>query len=123
MSESTVVLYHRTTPEAAAAVYASGCMVSRENTREAYFSTRRDGHAEGYGEGVVAVAVHRVHAELDDEFPDGERHYRVLAALINYACLVCPWCGSREGYREAITEGGPGDCLTCHGSIVRPEQH
>ena len=73
-------LYHRTTPEAAAQILATGRMDSRENTREAYFSTRREGHAEGYGEGVVHLRIPRYLAELEDEFPDGEQHYRVMVA-------------------------------------------
>lgn len=70
-------LYHRTTPDAAAAIYRERKMVSRENTGEAYFSTKRSGQAEGYGGAVVHVRVPESVAELDDEFPDGEQHYRV----------------------------------------------
>ena len=71
-------LYHRTTPEAAQSIYATGRMTSRENTGEAYFSTKREaGQAEGNGEAVVHVRVPAHLAELDDEFPDGEQHYRV----------------------------------------------
>jgi hypothetical protein len=72
-------LYHRTTPHAAAAAYARGRMQSRENTGEVYFSTRLDGQAVGYGSGVVHVRVPGSLVDLEDEFPDGERHYRIRA--------------------------------------------
>lgn len=82
-------LYHRTSPEAAAEILASGRLVTRENTRQAYASTRPNGHAAGYGAAVVQLLVAESDAELDDEFPDGERHYRVpLDAVIVDAFLV-----------------------------------
>lgn len=53
-------------------------MSSRENMQEAYFSTKRDGgQATGYGDAVVHVRVSKNMAQLDDEFPDGEQHYRI----------------------------------------------
>lgn len=73
-------LYHRTSADAAAAILTGCAMTSRENTQEAYFSTRPDGHATGYGTTVVHVRVPAHLARLDDEFPDGELHYRVRVA-------------------------------------------
>jgi hypothetical protein len=70
-------LYHRTTAEAAESIMCNRRMISKENTGEAFFSTRRDRQATGYGEGVVHVRVPEDLAELDDEFPSGELHYRV----------------------------------------------
>lgn len=81
-------LYHRTTPEAAAVIYSTGRWQSRENTQEVYFSTRRDGQTDGYGDGVVHVRVPVAIAELEDEFPDGEEHYRVRAVLLRPEHLV-----------------------------------
>lgn len=75
-------LYHRTTPEAAALILTERRILTRENTGEAYFSDRRDGSAVSYGAGVVHVRIPAALAELEDEFPDGERHYRVRAALL-----------------------------------------
>lgn len=86
---STLDLFHRTTPEAAAAIVATGRWVSRENTRDVYFSTSATGgQADGYGVAVVHVRVPEVLAELDDEFPDGEQHYRVRADRLAAAHLV-----------------------------------
>lgn len=70
-------LYHRTTPEAAAQIMRDRRMLSLENTQEAFFSNRFVGQGTGYGEGVVHVRVPEHLAELDDEFPDGEKHFRV----------------------------------------------
>lgn len=75
-------LYHRTSPEAAHAL-AQGAPWTpdpRANGPDAdyvWFSDRRNGSAEGYGDGVVRVLLHVEEAWLDDEYPDGECHYRV----------------------------------------------
>lgn len=86
-----VTLYHRTTKEAAQAILTAGRMTSKENTGEAYFSTRFDGHATGYGDTVIEVRVPQIMIELDDEFPDGEQHYRVkVAQLRSYHFIAYP---------------------------------
>lgn len=73
-------LYHRTTPEAAAAIMRERRMTSKEWDGSLYFSTARTGgQADGYGATIVHVRVPADVAELDDEFPDGEQHYRVKA--------------------------------------------
>lgn len=78
---SMLDLYHRTTPEAARAISERGFQQGLENTGDLYFSTFRgdepNAQGAGYGEGVVHVRVPASMAELDDEFPSGERHYRV----------------------------------------------
>lgn len=79
-------LYHRTDPSSAAAIYASGSMVSKEASGDAFFSTLPDSeHAAGYGEATVHVRVPQAWIEqglviLEDEFeldagPNGERRY------------------------------------------------
>jgi hypothetical protein len=70
-------LYHRTTPEAAQEIYHDKAMRSKENTGETYWSTHRNGEATGYGGGLVHIRVPEHLAEIEDEFPDGEEHYRV----------------------------------------------
>jgi hypothetical protein len=77
---SELDLYHRTDGHAALALYEGAAWVSRENTGEVYFSTHIDGQADGYGNTVVHVRVPAELAELEDEFPGGELHYRVKAA-------------------------------------------
>ncbi|MBM4574814.1 hypothetical protein GS896_27540 [Rhodococcus hoagii] len=75
-------LYHRTTPDAAAAILASRSWSSKENTQEVYFSTVMDGENVGYGTAVVSVDVPDDVAELEDEFPGGEQHYRVPVSAL-----------------------------------------
>lgn len=73
--------YHRTTPERAAAILATGATLSRENRGPGlYVSDRRDGAAAAYGSAVVVVTSSA--AELDDEYPDGERHFWIPASKI-----------------------------------------
>lgn len=75
-------LYHRTTRENAESILRDRQMSSRENTALAYFSTRLDGQATGYGQVAVHVRVPVDLATLDDEFPDGEQHYAVHVARL-----------------------------------------
>lgn len=75
-------LYHRTSEESANLILATGSMVSRENTAEAYFSTEPSGHAAGYGDTCLHVRVPDHLAELEDEFPNGEQHYRVKVSSL-----------------------------------------
>lgn len=70
-------LYHRTSPEAADEIQRTRRMTSKEHDGSVYFSTHQHGQGEGYGTAVVHVRVPEHLAELDDEFPDGEQHYRV----------------------------------------------
>ncbi|AGW85581.1 hypothetical protein BLAC_07050 [Bifidobacterium animalis subsp. lactis ATCC 27673] len=96
---STIDLYHRTSIEAVQAILASGRLESLENTNEAYASTHIDGQAEGYGEAVVHVRVDDSRIHLDDEFPDGERHYRIpLDVEIAEAFTITP-----QGERTALS--------------------
>ncbi|MET7363327.1 NAD(+)--rifampin ADP-ribosyltransferase [Streptomyces sp. NPDC005562] len=77
-------LYHRTSPESAAAIHRDKRMFSQENSggrKPLYFSTFRGdeegAEGSGYGEGVVHVRVPHHLAEIDDEFPSGEEHYSI----------------------------------------------
>ena len=70
-------LYHRTTEEAARAIIETGDIQTLENTGEMFGSTHIDGQAVGYGPAVVHIRVDEEHAQLDDEFPDGELHFRI----------------------------------------------
>lgn len=75
-------LYHRTSADAAEIIKRERRMRSLENTGEAFFSNCLEGQATGYGSGVVHVRVPEDLAELDDEFPDGELHYRVRVSRL-----------------------------------------
>lgn len=77
---SLISLYHFTTPQAARVIVETRQWGSAENTGEVYASTRKDGQATGYGSAYVHVILPRACVTLDDEFPDGEEHYRFLPA-------------------------------------------
>lgn len=72
-----MLLYHVTSLEAAKAIYPDGPFTSKEADGSVYFSDRLGEHASGYGNAYVAVWVPEYIAVLDDEFPDGEQHYRI----------------------------------------------
>ena len=76
--EDYMTLYHRTTPEIANIIKKTNKWVSKHNLNEIYFSNRPYGQSEGYGEDYVEVRIPERYTNLDDEFPDGEKHYYVL---------------------------------------------
>lgn len=93
-------LYHRTSEEAARAIVEARRFLTRENTPEAYVSTHVDGHATGYGPAVVHVRVDEVDAQLDDEFPDGEQHFRIP---LNRAEVIEAFTVAPDGTRVPLT--------------------
>jgi hypothetical protein len=44
--------------------------------------------ADGYGDAIVHVRVPAAWCQLDDEYPDGEQHYRVSVDRLTRANLV-----------------------------------
>jgi len=92
-------LYHRTTPEAARAILVENRFVTRENRPEAYCSTHVDGQGEGYGVAVVHLRIRESLAELEDEFPDGEQHFRVP---LDSAQIVEAFTLDRDGTRHPL---------------------
>lgn len=69
-----VKLYHRTTSENADKIKNSGVLKTKENA--AFFSTKREGQNEGYGDEVVEFEIPINKLELDDIFGD-EAHVRI----------------------------------------------
>jgi len=96
---TTLDLYHRTSEDAARAIVATGRFLTRENTPEAYVSTHVDGEAAGYGSAVVHVRVDEADAQLEDEFPDGELHYRIP---LDRAEVVEAFTLTQEGERSPL---------------------
>ena len=74
-------VYHRTTVEAARAIRGDRSFLSKEQGY-VFVGSRPEGYITGYGEAVVALEVPVTLLELDDEFQDGEQHFRVPAAAI-----------------------------------------
>ena len=99
-----LTLYHRTTPQAAKAIYRDGKFSSKIRTQfgtEVYFSNRVEGQGDGYGEGIVAVEIPPQYANLSDEFPDGtlnpEQHYWIRSWDIQrHGKLVPPKSNPRK---------------------------
>lgn len=84
----TLVLYHRTSRSAAETIGKQGRFLSRERD-EVCFSNRESGrYSVDYGEATVRVEVPEVWTTLDDEFEDGEQHYRVNARDIKPAWIT-----------------------------------
>ena len=76
-------LYHRTSPENAQTILEQKKMTSKYSDKTAYFSTHKDSeYGKGFGEGVVHVQVPENIAQIEDEFPSGEQHYRVPVNLL-----------------------------------------
>jgi hypothetical protein len=83
-------VYHRTTPEAAAAIYETGRMISKETPALVFVSSTPDGMCVGYGEAVVILYIPEEWLTLEDEFPDGEKHFTVPAKKITAEHLYRP---------------------------------
>lgn len=64
-------------------------MISRQNTAETYWSNRIAGQATGYGQAVVHIVPEQV-AELEDEFPDGDQHFRLRVGDLRPEHFVMP---------------------------------
>lgn len=78
--EGVLTLYHRTNEDPQKIEnegFTSKIFTSFGN--EIYFSDTRDGQGTGYGENIVVVEIPEEYANLDDEFPSGEKHYWVSA--------------------------------------------
>lgn len=116
--DAMVDLYHRTTTEAKAEILRTRRWVSQENNGMVYFSNRIDGQAAGYGEAVIHIRIDQRYVELDDEFPDGEKHYRVTTIRAATHMVELPrWDGGKSwaernpaAYSESQRRGG-GDPL------------
>ena len=78
-----VTVYHYTSESARAAILADQRWLSKEADGWVYVTSHRGGQAQGYGPAVVALAVPDDVLELDDEFPDGEQHFRIHVGTLH----------------------------------------
>lgn len=69
-----VTVYHRTSPEAAASIRKTGKIKALEP--DAFFSTKLEGQAQGFGDGVIKMRVPVNRLRLDDVFGD-EAHLAI----------------------------------------------
>lgn len=88
MDSDDMILYHHTTSTAALTITQQRRFESTirgaTGYPSAYFTNVRGGHADGRGTGLVIIEVpdDQLDQWLDDEFPDGERHYEIPVHLI-----------------------------------------
>lgn len=68
-----ITLYHRTTEQAKEKILSSGKMTAKEDG--IFFSTKKDGQANGYGDSVIEMRIPVEKLILDDIFDD-EAHLR-----------------------------------------------
>lgn len=73
--DGTVALFHATPSLANAKRIVAEKMLRSAAEPSVYLSTASEGT--GYGSHVVGVHVHPQHLEIDDEFPDGRRDFRI----------------------------------------------
>ncbi len=73
--EKLVTVYHRTnTP--IEQIKKEG-FKSLENTGDIFVSNKKIGQAEGYGKNIVELKINPKYLILDDEFPNGEKHFAI----------------------------------------------
>lgn len=76
--DNLINVWHRTTPEAAKSIRDSGKFTPKEDG--IFFTDKIDGPASfGYGDDAVEFSIPESRLQIDDEFPDGERHFRFPA--------------------------------------------
>jgi hypothetical protein len=68
-------VFHHTSLEAAKRIVETGTMTGLEDGL--FFTNRAGGHASGYGAATVEMSIPDHLLQLDDEFQDGEEHYRL----------------------------------------------
>lgn len=73
--DGTVTVYHHTSADAAAKIASTG-RLKAEAEPDVYVTTRRETDT-GYGDTAVAIRVKPERLQLDDEFPDGRRDFRL----------------------------------------------
>jgi hypothetical protein len=75
--DGTVTVYHHTSPEKAADIRRTGQLKSAGEP-DVYVTTRKEADT-GYGDEAVPVRVKPESLELDDEFPNGRKDFRIHA--------------------------------------------
>jgi len=83
--DGTVTLYHKTDIDSANNIVDSQKMIGKEDG--IFFSTNKDGQADGFGDTTVEVNVPIEELILDDEF-DNELHFRVPTKRIGDSVSV-----------------------------------
>lgn len=97
--DGKVRLYHRTSKDAAKSIRSTKKMIGKEDGL--FFSTSKDGQAEGFGDDIVEVHIPLSELMIDDMFGD-EAHVRVEART-GKKVDISDWLST-----ETLMQGGPG---------------
>ena len=73
--DGTVTLYHHTSADAARAIESTGTLKSAGEP-DVYLTTRKETDT-GYGDTAVPIRVKPSKLQIDDEFPDGRKDFRM----------------------------------------------
>lgn len=73
--DGTVTVYHHTSAENADKIKRTGTLQSAAEPH-VYVTTHKNADT-GYGDTPVAINIHPSKLELDDEFPNGRRDFRI----------------------------------------------
>ena len=87
-------VYHRTTPENAKAIRETGIMKAKENGL--FFGSSKEGEISGYGSEILEFEFPAEMLVLDDEFPNGEKHYRIPLRTYPYQLDVTNYLVRKE---------------------------
>ena len=76
-------VYHRTNihPDI---IKKSGFLRPKEDEK-VFVSNRKKGQAEGYGKHIIPIKAKKHELSLEDEFPNGEKHYSIHYKVANSA--------------------------------------
>ena len=74
-TEKYITVYHRTSADNAVNIRTTGIMTAKEDGL--FFGTKKEGEISGYGNTVLTFRFPADMLELNDEFPSGEKHYRI----------------------------------------------
>jgi len=100
-SDGTVTLYHHTSAEKAAQIRKSG-MIKSAAEPDVYMTTRKETDT-GYGDTALPVRVDPRKLQIDDEFPDGRKDFRIDTGKPGGQVKV----RIGESVRRRATEGTP----------------
>lgn len=116
-----ITLYHRTTEQAKEKILSSGKMTAKEDG--IFFSTKKDGQADGYGDSVIEMRIPAEKLILDDIFDD-EAHLRYPLENRNSVLNVSEYINSENDTEKNSIAVLPADELLDkydRGEITREE--
>ena len=102
--DGRVRVFHRTSQQAADTIRKSGVMTGKEDGL--FFSTKRDGQTDGFGDAVVELHIPLDKLQLDDLFGD-EAHVRVPLQRAGQRLNVAQWLGEYNQFAGVKARTAP----------------